>query len=110
MNFSITSGPVVKIEDIILKILEPKMKNLFQPQGLENPYFNQSPEIEISGLSFTLSGELLNGARSIRLRNTHSYSAETVVIPSSVANTDAQGLLSRIMENYNSKLSSSHIG
>ena len=85
------------------------MKILFQTDRYEPGAFSQSAVIEILGMSFQLSGDILNGGGNIRLKETQSYSAETVVIPSSVTNLNAHGLLSRIKLKYNAKLSSSNI-
>ena len=72
--------------------------------------FSLSSAIEISRLSFSLAGYTLNDAGNIHLKETQSYSVETVVIPPSVRNLNALGLLSLIKRNYNSKLRSSHVG
>ena len=72
--------------------------------------FSSRSAIEISGLSFSLAGDILNEAGNIRMKETQSYSVETVVIPPSVKNWNALGLLSLIKRNYNSKLRSFHVG
>ena len=77
---------------------------------MENVYLTQYRAIEISGMSFILSGDILNRAGNIRLKRTESYSAETIVIPTSITNIHAQNLLSQIMQSFNSKLNSSYIG
>ena len=90
-----------------------KMITLFalcQTERYEFGVFSQSGVIEISGMSFSLSGDIQNGGGNIHLNETQSYSAETVVIPSSVTNFNGQSLLSRIMVKYNAKLRSFHIG
>ena len=45
---------------------------------------------------FSLSGDLINTAGKIRLKETQSFSVETALIPSAVSTVDAQGLLSLI--------------
>ena len=68
---------------------------------------NWSGDMEISGISFTLTGEKV-GATNIRLTATHSYSSNMIVVPLT-GNVNAADLLPLIMEKYNTKLSSSNI-
>ena len=63
--------------------------------------------MEISGISFTLTGERV-GATNIRLTATNSYSSNMIVVPLT-GNVNAADLLPLIMTKYNAKLSSSNI-
>lgn len=65
--------------------------------------------IALSNLAFTLTGEI-SSSDSLRLRETHSYSATEIISSSSLSNLHGDGLLAYIMQRYNAKLSIYQIG
>ena len=72
-------------------------------------FISRIDELGIPQISFTVTGTV-STAGIVRLKETHSYSADHVVIPSTFENMNTQSVLSFIMEHYNAKLGAYVLG